>query len=254
MIRGVEMSGPIRVLAVDPTNSGCQELLDVLVGDDRFHSSSTRLGSEDLMAALDRALPDVMMVAAGPGDSTRKSLELIRLAHSHSTGLRTVMVLDTWKDDLIVEAFRAGVAGVIGSKDPAATIAKCLYSVHLGQIWANSAQLRLVLKTLGQQSVPRSAESSSNPVLTKRELEVIRAVAEGMTNRDIADHLNLSEHTVKNYLFRVFDKLGVSNRSELLMLSLSISRSAAREPEPKKEPGFRLRAGGKGISQVVGGS
>jgi len=172
-----------------------------------------------------------MVITTGPNGSARKSVELVRRAHSHRAEVCTIMLLEAWRDDLIVESFRAGVTGVLCANDSPAVIAKCIQSVHGGQVWANSAQLRMVLQILGQQSIPRDpGESSGRDVLTRREMEVIRAVAEGMTNRNIASHLKLSEHTVKNYLFRVFDKLGVSNRSELLMLSLSLDRSKENVP------------------------
>ena len=64
--------------------------------------------------------------------------------------------------------------------------------------------------------------------LSKREMEVVNAVAEGLTNREIAKRLGLSEHTIKNYLFRVYDKLGVSSRVELLFMTLS--RNGPSEP------------------------
>jgi len=57
-------------------------------------------------------------------------------------------------------------------------------------------------------------------LLSKREESVVRQVAEGMTNREISAHLKLSEHTVRNYLFRIFDKLGVSTRVELVLYCL----------------------------------
>jgi len=57
-------------------------------------------------------------------------------------------------------------------------------------------------------------------LLSKREREVVRCLAEGLTNNEIGERLGLSRHTIKNYLFRVFDKLGVSNRMELLYLTL----------------------------------
>ena len=63
-------------------------------------------------------------------------------------------------------------------------------------------------------------------LLTKREEDLVRAVADGLSNRDIAGKLNLSEHTVKNYIFRIFEKLGVSNRVELVLYALSNSRRA----------------------------
>ena len=63
-------------------------------------------------------------------------------------------------------------------------------------------------------------------LLTKREDEVVRLVAEGLQNRDIAKELKLSEHTVKNYLFHIFEKLGVSSRVELVLYAVSNVKSA----------------------------
>jgi DNA-binding NarL/FixJ family response regulator len=57
--------------------------------------------------------------------------------------------------------------------------------------------------------------------LTPREESVVKLVVQGMVNREIADELRLSEHTVKNYLFRIFDKLGVSNRVELALYAVA---------------------------------
>jgi len=58
-------------------------------------------------------------------------------------------------------------------------------------------------------------------LLTKREEEVVRQVVEGLSNREIADQLKLSEHTVKNYLFHIFEKLGISSRVELVTYAVA---------------------------------
>ena len=75
------------------------------------------------------------------------------------------------------------------------------------------------------------ADDEKVSVLSKRELEVAECAAQGQSNKQIADQLHLSEHTVKNYLFRIFDKLGVSNRFELLFLLYN-----ARDNLSRKEP------------------
>jgi len=63
-------------------------------------------------------------------------------------------------------------------------------------------------------------------LLTKREEDVVRLLAEGLQNRDIAHALKLSEHTIKNYLFHIFDKLGVSSRVELVLYAVSSAKRA----------------------------
>ena len=75
----------------------------------------------------------------------------------------------------------------------------------------------------GGKTRVRAVDAKGLSLLSKREMEIVRGLAEGLTNRGIADRLGLSQHTVKNYLFRVFDKLGASNRIELLFMTLSQS-------------------------------
>jgi DNA-binding CsgD family transcriptional regulator len=93
--------------------------------------------------------------------------------------------------------------------------------VNEGQIWANSSELSFLLDTLsGVPSVgPADAESLS--ALSARERDVVGCLAEGLPNREIARRLGISQHTVKNYMFRIFEKLGVSSRVELLFWLLS---------------------------------
>jgi DNA-binding CsgD family transcriptional regulator len=90
-------------------------------------------------------------------------------------------------------------------------------------------------------------------LLTKREEELVQLVAEGLTNRNIARQLNLTDHTVRNYLFRIFNKLGTSNRLELALYVIK-QRGASRgsnfgdaffaEPAPALSSGRPLRGTG----------
>jgi DNA-binding NarL/FixJ family response regulator len=67
---------------------------------------------------------------------------------------------------------------------------------------------------------------NGNELLTERQKSIVVLVAEGLSNREIAQQLGLSEHTVKNYLIRIFDKLGVSSRAELIIYALHRNRAA----------------------------
>ncbi len=105
-------------------------------------------------------------------------------------------------------------------------LCQCIRKVHGGQVWVNNEQLALVLDALASAPKVRAVNRNGMNLLSSREAEVVSYLAEGLSNREIAAHLGLSQHTVKNHLFRIFDKLGVSNRIELLFMTLSPSTVA----------------------------
>jgi DNA-binding NarL/FixJ family response regulator len=153
--------------------------------------------------------------------------EVLREVHALHPNVRSVMLLDSSKPESILQAFRAGARGVLSRQDSIETLSKCLQRVHQGQIWANSQQMAVVVEALAASYNPCATNAQGIEQLSKREMEVVSCVAQGLTNREIAKRLGLSEHTVKNYLFRVYDKLGVSTRVELLFMTLS--RTSAPE-------------------------
>jgi len=121
----------------------------------------------------------------------------------------------------VLKAFRAGARGVFGKNEPIEQLSKCVRCVHQGQIWADSQALRVAVEALASSPTVRAVNASGMKLLSERELQVVRCIAEGLTNREIAERLKLSQHTIKNYLFRIFDKVGVSSRVELLFMTLS---------------------------------
>jgi len=122
----------------------------------------------------------------------------------------------------VVEAFRTGARGVFCRSESLMSLARCIQCVSEGQIWANSKELRYLLEALGEALPLRVVNTQGAALLSRREIEVVRCVAEGLSNREIAQRLGLTEHTVKNYLFRIFDKLGVSKRVEVVLYAYSL--------------------------------
>src|SRR5258708_10092060 len=125
------------------------------------------------------------------------------------------------KRDSELEAVRAGARGGCDRQGSLGMRCKSICRVHEGQVWANCEQMTLLLEALASAPKVRAVDARGLNLLSKRELEVVHNLAAGLTNREIAQHLGLSQHTVKNHLFRIFDKLGVSSRIELLFLTLS---------------------------------
>jgi two-component system, NarL family, response regulator DegU len=123
--------------------------------------------------------------------------------------------------------------------------------VHEGQIWAKTQQLEFIVNALAQSPSLRVVDANGTKLLTKREEDLLHLVADGLGNRDIARQLSLSENTVKNYMFHIFEKLGISNRVELVLYALSnsnrvpMSVSGGRSPaavDQAQEPPHQTRA------------
>jgi DNA-binding NarL/FixJ family response regulator len=121
-----------------------------------------------------------------------------------------------------VSAFRSGVRGIFSIADSnLRSLCKCLLRVAAGQIWANTEQLNYILELISEVPSLRVLNSNGDNLLTPREEQVVALVAEGLGNRQIAIELNLSEHTIKKYLFRIFEKLGISTRVELVLYAVN---------------------------------
>ena len=118
----------------------------------------------------------------------------------------------------MVSAFRSGARGIVSITDANLRLfGKCLLRVAAGQIWANTEQLNYVMDLISEVPSLRVLNSRGNRLLTPREEQVVALVAEGLGNRQIAGQLNLSPHTIKKYLFRIFERLVVSTRVELIL-------------------------------------
>jgi DNA-binding NarL/FixJ family response regulator len=92
----------------------------------------------------------------------------------------------------------------------------CVEHVRKGSIWATREVSNVLLEAFRSIPAPSLLTKDDSPALSTRELQVVQCAARGRTNKAIASELCLSEHTVKNYLFKAFEKLGVSSRVELL--------------------------------------
>jgi DNA-binding NarL/FixJ family response regulator len=148
----------------------------------------------------------------------------LRQVRDCSPDVKSVILLDGGEHNLVVDAFRAGARGIFClAQSTFKSLCKCVEQVNAGQIWANSTELAEVIDAFSQLAPMRVVNADGMRLLTKHEEEVVRLLAEGLQNREIARELNLSEHTVKNYLFHIFDKLGVSSRVELVLYAVSNS-------------------------------
>jgi len=164
---------------------------------------------------------DVLAISSALNDHAVHGLEILRELHAVRPETKVVVLLDSQEDQDVINAFRAGARGIFSRDSSAEMFCKCIHRVFHGEIWADNHGMALAIEALAATPVVRAARADGMDLLSKREAEVVRCVVQGLTNQEIADYMGLSRHTIKNYVFRIFDKLGVSSRVELLFMTLN---------------------------------
>jgi two-component system nitrate/nitrite response regulator NarL len=207
----------IRVLAVDKTRLNTQLLAECLSRAKRFLVFEAESTTDAILSVVGSEKPDVVLLSPILEDDPALGLRVARQLRALHPDTNIVMLLDASERSPVVEAFRAGARGVFCRTEPLEALAKCIECAHRGQVWANSRELSYLLEAVSESMSMRRPDDSSLSSLSKREQDVVLCVADGLSNREIAQRLNLTEHTVKNYLFRVFEKLGVSSRVEVVL-------------------------------------
>ena len=214
---GPTLTQPIRILIADRNRMGSQLLSESLGHDPRFEIVATATAA-DLLSIVATRHPHVALISADLDSGTKKGLQVARNLNSRHPSVHIVMLLDTGTRESVTAAFRCGAAGVFCRTDPLPELPSCIKRVGQGEIWASRSHTEFLLEAL--RSIPSCEGIGGGKIdsLSPRELQAAEHAAQGESNKQIANRLGLSEHTIKNYLFRVFEKLGVSNRFELLFL------------------------------------
>jgi two-component system nitrate/nitrite response regulator NarL len=211
----------IRVLVADSSSIHTHLLAEALKRDVHFEVVPFDSESRRLVSAVTCLDTDVLVISANLDEQPSRGFELLRELRAVSPNVRAVVLMDSLNDEMVLNAFRAGARGIFGKSQPVEVLCECVRSVQEGQIWANSREMSLAVEALASAPTVRTVNARSLSLLSKREIQVVHCLAEGLGNREIAERLELSQHTVKNHLFRVFEKLGVSSRVELLYMTLS---------------------------------
>ena len=225
---------PIRVLVADSNEMGTEVLCSAL---NRFRNIEVLrcpVNYEGVLGAIKERKPELLLISPSLEDGAGSGFSVLRELRSGNSPVKAVALVESSKRETVVEAFWCGAQGIFSKTGSIKTLSKCITSVQSGQVWANSQQLRQVLEALARAVPPRLIDAKGADILTQREQDVVACLAEGLTNREVARRLKLSEHTVKNYLLHIFDKLGVSSRVEVVLYA-SGQRILTKNPDPNPE-------------------
>lgn len=209
-----DIRSTFRVLIVDRDSMSSDLLANALVRECSCEAAA--IHSDDLPHALSTSEIDLVVIGAEVTSKSGDGFELAECVSRAHPNTYILILLNQSSHQAVIQAFRSGARGVFSRQQPMAEFLDCVEHVRKGFIWAGKEETSSLLEALKSIPAPNPFTASDSPTLTARELEVVQYAAKGKTNRTIASELGLSEHTVKNYLFRAFEKLGVSSRVELL--------------------------------------
>ena len=214
------LSHLIRIFVADSNHLSSQLLAEALARGSGIEVLGFSSDPLEIVRRLRICPLDILLISARLHEEPERGLSLVQQLRIEHSGLKSVALLDSSRPELVVQAFRSGVSGVFCRKTDISLLSKCVAAVHRGEVWANSEELNFVIAALASTESYKF-EGKRLALLTRREEAVVKSLVEGLTNREIAQTLAISQHTVKNYIFKIFDKLGVSNRVELAVQVLS---------------------------------
>ena len=216
------LSGNIRVIIADADRMSGQLIAEGLArGRHDIDVIGVSNNSAETIREIEKNRPDIALINVHLEDGKLTGYNVLQTLQTLSPGTSAIMLIPDSERDLVVDAFRGGARGVFCRMQPIKLLPKCIRTVHEGQIWADTRNLVYLLDFLTQLKPLRLIKPGGGMSrLTPRESEVVHLLADGLSTRDISQKLALSEHTIRNYLSAIYDKLGVSSRVELALYAV----------------------------------
>jgi DNA-binding NarL/FixJ family response regulator len=216
------VANAITVLIADSNRMQSQLLSSALRRRSEFRISTCPVDIGSILQAVASTAVQVVVLSLNHSASVGSQMASMRRVHLSHPAVAKVLLVESYDRELVCNAFRSGVRGIFCISDAHfRLLCRCIQRVAGGQIWANTEQMGFLLELIAEVPSLRVLNSRGQQLLTPREEQVVALVAEGLSNRETARELNLSEHTVKKYLFRIFDKLGISSRVELVLYAVN---------------------------------
>ncbi len=212
---------PIRVLIVDDHALFRRGLEMVLAEEGDIELVGEASDGAEAVEKAGEALPDVVLMDIRMPKSS--GIEACRAMKEVVPSAKIVMLTISDEEEDLFEAIRAGASGYLLKDIPYDEVAEVVRAVHGGQSLINpsmAAKLLTEFAALAKRDGEERAQQVPAPRLTEREMEVLRLVARGMNNRDIAKELFISENTVKNHVRNILEKLQIHSRMEAVMIAV----------------------------------
>ena len=167
---------------------------------------------EEAVAAVRRHQPDILVLDSRIAG--RNAVDVMRDMRAEHPNTRVILYAENLREDEMLEATRLGARGLILKSMAGQLLVQCVRKVHRGGTWIEKVSMGRIVDRLMRLN---GDDLDVAERLTSRELQVLRMVARGHSNKEIADKLNVCEGTIKSHLHHVYEKLGVKGRLELAL-------------------------------------
>jgi DNA-binding NarL/FixJ family response regulator len=212
-----DSKGTIRVIVADTQAIFRVGLRKIFALEDDIRVVGQAESLDQTIAAIQKFSADILIFEAAlspnPADAVS---DLLR----QNTSCRLVVVLQEPDQEMTLDLFRRGAHSIVSREIEPEILVECLRKVAQGESWLESHAVAWVLEAYRTQGV-RPAGSRPKVSLTPKESLIVSCVTQGMKNKEIALRVGTTEQVVKNYLRKVYDKLGVADRLELALYCLS---------------------------------
>ncbi len=169
-----------------------------------------------LLAALERFPSDIVLLDGGMISGQAEAIpDLLRRAPN----AKLVVQVSENSENFIVDLYRRGVRGVISRSISPDLLIRCVRKIADGETWIDNQSVSWVIEAYRSEASALT-NPRLQPRLSPKELSIIACVTQGMRNKEIAYKIGTTEQVVKNYLRKIYDKLGVSDRLELALYCL----------------------------------
>jgi DNA-binding NarL/FixJ family response regulator len=225
----------IKVQVVDRQQIALWGIDQLIKQDGRFQVCATATNSEEALKLALSSKPDVIVL--DPEMGNEDGIELIS-SLIDKTKAKVIVYTSAQNPIVLDQSVVKGARGVINKTEPVDTLLKAIEKIHIGELWLNRNATSRILLQIAQANSPKelSNEQKKLKTLTSKEEKVTRAIQlhSEKTLRQISESLHISEHTLRNHLASIYDKLGVRNRMELYVFCGKFQKTENPSAHPKR--------------------
>jgi two-component system nitrate/nitrite response regulator NarL len=171
------------------------------------------------VAIVSRQKPDIILLILDQANNI--GFEIIQELLKASSRSRIILLTQYGEDQVHLRAVQEGVLGIVLKTQSPEILIKAIQKVHAGEVWIERSKMANMLSSLGyaSQLTAQNPETECIAQLSTRERQVIQLIGQAMKNKQIANQLHLSETTIRHHLTTIYNKLGVSDRLDLLVFA-----------------------------------